>query len=164
MGGRPDCVTDRNGLAGRVLKTGLITAFLTGVGVLGRGPYRDTTRLTDVTLTALAAHRIGRMLAYERVAEPIREPFTATVTDASGVDETVVARGTGMRWVIGELVSCPLCVATWASLALTAGRRFLPGPTQVLVRVLAIAGLAELNYSVVERLEWSARAARRKAA
>lgn len=157
---------DRNGLGGRALKLSVAAGFLAASGVAGRRHTRKTDLLDplELSLTALAAHRIGRMIAFEKVAEPVREPFTATVPDQSGADETVVARGRGMQWAIGQLLSCPICIATWSALGLSIGHRVLPGPTRFLVRVLAIAGIAELNYLATERLEWAARAARRQSA
>ena len=157
--------SDRNGPAGRVLKLSLAGVFLAASGLAGaRG--RGGNALGDpleIGLTGLAAHRIGRMVAFEKVAEPLREPFTRTVPDESGADDTVVARGRGLQWAFGELLSCPVCVGTWAALGLSIGRMVLPGPTRFVIRVLAIAGIAELNYVAVERLEWGARASRRKA-
>jgi hypothetical protein len=154
---------DRNGPAGRALKLSLVGAFLAATGLAGsrdrRGLAADPI---DIGLTGLAAHRIGRMIAFEKVAEPLREPFTATVPDGSGADDTVVARGRGLQWALGELLSCPICVGTWAALGLSIGRLILPGPTRFVIRVLAIAGLAELNHVVVERLEWGARLDRRE--
>jgi hypothetical protein len=154
---------DRNGPAGRAVKLSLVGAFLAASGFAGsrdrRGLAADPI---EIGLTGLAAHRIGRMIAFEKVAEPLREPFTATVPDGSGADDTVVARGRGLQWALGELLSCPICVGTWAALGLSIGRLVLPGPTRFVIRVLAIAGLAELNHVVVERLEWGARVDRRE--
>lgn len=149
---------DRTGPEGRALKLTLIATFLSAAGLAGRQPPRVGT--LDVALMGLASHRIGRMIAFERVAAPIREPFTATVPHESGADETVVARGRGVRWVLGELLSCPICVGTWAALGLAIGMSLLPGPTRFVIRVLAVTGLAELNYVGVEWLEWAARANR----
>ncbi len=157
--------TDRSGPEGRALKATLVAVFLVATALAGsRRPARDRQAgLVELAMTGLAAHRIGRMIAFERVAEPIREPFTATVPDQTGTDETVVARGRGVRWAVGELLSCPTCVATWAALALSIGMHVFPGPTRFMVRVLSIAGVAELNHVAVEHLEWSARKARRSA-
>ena len=156
---------DRNGPEGRALKLTLIGVFVAAATAAGsQRSAKARTSALELAMTGMAAHRIGRMIAFEGVAEPIREPFTATVPDESGADETTVARGRGVRGAIGELLSCPICVGTWAALGLSIGMRVLPGPTRFVVRVLSIAGLAELNYVAVERLEWSARAARRDAA
>ena len=154
---------DRAGTEGRLLKLTFVGSFLAATALAsGRRPALPTP--TELVMLGLASHRIGRMLAFERVGEPFRAPFTTTVPDDSGTDETVVARGRGVRWVVGELVSCPTCVATWASLILAIGQRFLPAPTRVLVGILAAAGVAEVVNGVSEQLEWSARAARVNAA
>ncbi|CAN5555296.1 DUF1360 domain-containing protein [soil metagenome] len=156
---------DRTGEDGRALKLTLIGTFLASVAVAGReSSQREPAReALDIVLMGLASYRIGRMVAFERVAEPLREHFTEEVPDESGVDETVVARGTGPRWVIGELLSCPTCIATWAALGLSIGSAVLPGPFRMLTNVLATAGVAEIANSGVEHLEWSGRAARAKA-
>ena len=155
---------DRAGTEGRLVKLALVGAYsaLTlGAGVARR--RRDVPSVSELVVVGLASHRVGRMLAFERVGEPFREPFTATVPDESGADDTVVARGRGVRWVVGELVSCPTCVATWAALAMSLMRRFAPGPTSILIGSLATAGVAEVVNGLSERLEWTARAARRDA-
>lgn len=159
-------MTERSGPEGRALKLTLIATFLSALGVAGarRGWSDRFPNVLELGLMGMAAHRIGRMVAFEGVAEPIRAPFTATVPDDSGADDTVVAQGRGVRWVLGELMSCPTCVATWAALGLSIGRLILPGPTRFAVQVLGIAEVAELNYVAVEHLEWSSRAARRRSA
>ena len=157
---------DRYGVEGRLLKLTLIGTFLTSIGLTGTTRGRDLPRIGpfELLLLGLASYRIGRMIAFERVAQPLREPFTATVPDESGADETVVARGRGVRWVIGELMSCPTCVATWAALVLYVGLALVPGPTRMLVNVLAAVGVAEIAHVSVEQLEWSSRASRRQSA
>ena len=156
---------DPAGREGRLLKLTLVGTFLSSVLLVGRDRrVQAPVAMGDLLLLGLASHRIGRMVAFERVAEPIRAPFTATVPDESGADETVVARGRGVRWVLGELLSCPTCVATWSALGLTIGRRLLPGPTQMLVNILAVVGVSEVASNAVEELEWRARAHRRRAA
>ena len=150
---------DPAGAEGRLLKLTFVGTFL-GATVLASGRRPVLPSPAELVMLGLASHRIGRMVSFERVGEPFRAPFTATVPDESGADETVVARGRGVRWVLGELVSCPTCVATWASLGLAIGQRFLPAPTRVLVGVLAAAGVAEVVNGMSEQLEWSARAAR----
>ncbi|MDQ3346219.1 MAG: DUF1360 domain-containing protein [Chloroflexota bacterium] len=156
---------DRTGEDGRALKLTLVGTFLASIAVAGRqASGRKSARdPLDLVLMGLASYRIGRMVAFERVGEPLREHFTAEVPDESGVDDTVVARGRGPRWVIGELLSCPTCIATWAALGLSIGSAVLPGPIRMLTNVLAAAGVAEIANGGVEHLEWSARAARARA-
>ena len=157
---------DRGGTEGRLLKLGLIATYLGTIGLVGArvDGRRRRVSVVDIGLIGLASHRVGRIVAFERVAVPLREPFTATVPDGTGVDETVVARGRGVQWAIGELMSCPTCVASWAALMMYVGLAVVPGPTRALISVLAAAGVAEVVHNAVEQLEWGGRAARVRAA
>jgi len=115
----------------------------------------------DLALLGLSSFRVGRMIAFEGVAAPLREPFTETRVDGSGAGQTVVASGHGARHVLGELISCPICLGTWVAAGLVYGLHLAPRPTRVLLAVMSTTGVAELCYSATEWLDWNARAARR---
>ncbi|MHB1132163.1 MAG: DUF1360 domain-containing protein [Chloroflexota bacterium] len=117
----------------------------------------------DLVTLGLASYRTGRILAFERVAEPIRAPFTTTVPDESGFGETVVARGKGVQWSLGELLSCPICLATWVAAGLLYARDLIPRPTRIYVGVMGLAGVAELVYGLSEALLWFSHAKRGEA-
>lgn len=119
-------------------------------------------RPLDVTLLGLSTYRAGRLAAYDRVTEPLRDPFTATKPDEYGAGENVVAEGVGARKALGELVSCPTCVGTWVAAALVYGLQVAPGPTRVLLAILGATGLAELLDGASEALTWTAKAARKQ--
>jgi hypothetical protein len=149
----------------RATKLTLISVFL---GIMGTFAARLVKRDADVRLRpfdllllGLASFRIGRMIAFEGVAAPLRAPFTETQLDGSGAGQTVVAAGDGARRVFGELMSCPICLGTWVAAGLVYGLHLLPQPTRVLLAVMSTTGVAELCYSVTEALDWNARAARR---
>jgi hypothetical protein len=114
----------------------------------------------DLIMLGLASYRTGRIIAFERVAKPLREPFTETVPDGSGMGDTVVARGKGVRWALGELFSCPVCLATWVAAALLYSREIIPRPTRIYVGVMGIAGVAEIVFGISEALLWFAHAKR----
>lgn len=121
-------------------------------------------RPLDVAMLGLATYRAGRLAAYDRVTAPLREPFTETKPDAYGAGENVEAEGTGPRKAIGELISCPDCVAVWAAALLVYGLQAAPGPTRLLLTILAAAGLAELLDGANEALTWSGKAERKQSA
>lgn len=150
----------------RATKLTLMSVFL---GVLGtfaaramRGEHELNLRPFDLLLLGLASFRVGRMVAFEGVAAPIREPFTETQPDGSGAGQTVVAAGSGARRVFGELVSCPICVGTWVAAGLVYGLHLLPRQTRLFLAIMSTTGVAELCYSLTEALDWNARAARRR--
>ena len=157
---------DSDARQARATKLTLMSVF---VGVLGTFAARVVkaerdinVRPFDLLLLGLASFRVGRMIAFEGVAAPIREPFTETRPDASGAGQTVVATGRGARRVFGELVSCPICVGTWVAAGLVYGLHLLPRPTRIFLTILGTTGVAELCYSLTEALDWNARAARRR--
>ena len=49
----------------------------------------------DLALFSLATYRAGRLIAYDRVAEPFRDPVTETVPDGPGRRECRRRRGGG---------------------------------------------------------------------
>jgi hypothetical protein len=157
---------DSDARQARATKLTLMSVFL---GVLGtfatrlvRADRDVTPRPFELLLLGLASFRVGRMIAFEGVAAPIREPFTETRPDASGAGQTVVASGRGARRVFGELVSCPICVGTWVAAGLVYGLHLLPRPTRLFLTIMGTTGVAELCYSVTEALDWNARAARHR--
>jgi hypothetical protein len=117
----------------------------------------------DLIVLGLASYRTGRILAFERVAEPIRAPFTKTVPDDSGIGETVVAKGKGVQWSFGELFSCPICLATWVAAGLLYALELIPRPTRIYAGVMSIAGVAEIVYGLSETLSWFGHAKRGEA-
>lgn len=137
------------------------TVFSSRLGGRGQGA---APRPFDLVLLGLATYRTGRLVAYDRVLGPLREPFTETRGDATGAGQTVVAEGRGVRYVLGELLSCPVCVGTWVSAALVYGLWFAPLPTRVFLWIQGTIGLAEILSWTVESLTWFARATRKRAA
>ena len=104
----------------------------------------------EFLLLALATFRLGRMTAFDKVAEPLREPFTVTTEDSYGAAETVEPRGRGWRRVVGELLACPVCTGTWIAAGLVYGLHLLPGPTRVFTTIMATIGATELLQALQE--------------
>ena len=117
----------------------------------------------DAVLLAFATMRMGRMMAFDKIAEPLRAPFTKTVPDRNGAGSIVVPRGEGVRRSLGELLSCPICIGTWIAALFVYGYLVIPAPTRVFVAVLAVIGLAELLHSATEALCWTGIHARAQA-
>jgi hypothetical protein len=143
----------------------LVGLFL---GILGLFLSREQDRkrsfdlsMRDLVILGLATFRGARLVAYDRVAEPFRDPVTETVPDEFDAGENVVAEGAGVRKAIGELVSCPTCVGTWLAAGLVYGMHLAPGPTRLFAAILGVSGLAELFGASAETLTWTAQAARK---
>jgi hypothetical protein len=137
-----------------------LSLFATFSTRLMRG--RGEVGALDVALLGMATYRAGRMVAYDQVLGPVREPFTETRPDESGAGDTTVPEGSGARRALGELLSCPICAGTWVAAILTYGLHLLPGPTRVLLTILSAAGVAELLGATTEALSWGGAVARRR--
>jgi hypothetical protein len=120
------------------------------------------THAFDLVLLGTATYRLGRLIAYDKVAEPYREPFTETVPDSSGMGKTVVPKkqSRGVRRAIGELLSCPICTGTWVAAALTYSLHQFPRPTRMFLMMMSAVGMAELLNAATEALKWTGRAER----
>jgi hypothetical protein len=103
---------------------GLIALFnaLLG-GFLAARSQRLPTRvgLGDILLMGVATHKLSRLVAKDRVLSGLRAPVARYVRDGSPSEVEEQARGTGVQKAIGELVTCPYCVALWVAALLNYG-------------------------------------------
>lgn len=132
------------------------------LAVVGLSQFNPPTLpLSFLPFFALAVLRMARTLSFNEVAEPLRQPFTNVVPDSCGAGDNVHPKpGTGLRHVIGSLLACPICTATWSALVLYGLWVIFPAFGKTLVYVLAFAGAAEVVHWGAESLEWVGRAAR----
>ena len=161
-------MADRQVRQERMTYVTLVGLFVTLLGAFALRERDEKRAFTmdprDLALFGLATFRAGRLVAYDRVAEPFRDPVTETVPDEYEAGENVVAEGAGVQKAIGELVSCPTCVGTWVGAGLVYGFRLAPGPTRLFASILAVSGLAELISAATEALSWSGKVARKYSA
>lgn len=138
------------GVYGLTVGAGVTLARLTG-----RRP--PDLGLWDVALMTVATHKLARLVAKDPVTSPIRAPFTRYegVSGPSELEEEV--RGTGVRHALGELLSCPFCLAQWVGTAYVGGMTFAPRMTRLAgATVTAVAG-ADWLQLVYTRLQRSAK-------
>ncbi|MEP7355980.1 MAG: DUF1360 domain-containing protein [Anaerolineales bacterium] len=149
-------------------KLGLIAVFLgTFAAIAATPPFRRRHKkaldlpLTDVALLAMATYRLGRLVAFDQVLEPVRAPVAETVPDPSGAGEVVVPRGKGARQALGELITCPICAGTWIAAGLVYALHLFPSPTRLFLLINSTMGSVELLNAVTESLSWTGEAARK---
>lgn len=108
----------------------------------------------DVALMAVTTHRVARTLAKDPVTSPLRAPFTRFegVSGPSELHEEV--RGTGARHAVGELITCPFCLAQWVATAYAAGLVFSPHATRfagATITAVAAADWLQLAYTRLQQ-------------
>ncbi len=118
-----------------VVWTGLLTAML---GVTARkgdaGPAG-----AELPIFGLATFTLTKALAKEKVGVWAREPLVE-----DGADGDRRPRGRGVRYVLGELVTCPRCLGTWSSLGLISLRVARPREGRIVAGVLATAAINDV--------------------
>ncbi|MFI8461852.1 DUF1360 domain-containing protein [Kitasatospora sp. NPDC085464] len=131
--------------------TGLMGTYATAV-LATAAAARATRRplpapgLWDVTLSALATHQLGRLVAKDPVTSPLRAPFTRFEGTSGPAELDEEVRGTGARKAIGELLSCPFCTGLWIATGITAGTLFAPRATRLATATLSALAAADLLH------------------
>ena len=129
-----------------------------------RGRAQRPISPMDLVLLGLSTLRLGRMVSYDLVTEPLRQPFTKTVPDPTGAGDTVEPReGSGFQRSLGQLIACPICTGTWVAAGLVYFFYSLPGPSRIFMTMMGTTGLAEILNALVENWSWSGQLARVRA-
>lgn len=134
---------------------GGLAAFIAYMTIWGPGLAAFQLRWLDLVLLVFATYRMGHLIAYDLVTEPLRKFFAETVPDSTGAGESVEPRGEGARRAVGQLISCPICSGTWAAAVMVYALYLWPDPTRVFLLVLASIGAAELLNAAGEAFSWT---------
>ncbi|MCW2507735.1 MAG: uncharacterized protein JWP68_883, partial [Modestobacter sp.] len=96
-----------------------------------------------------------RTIAKDPIASPLRAPFT-TFQGQSG--EAEIAEGIrvhgGVKHAIGELVTCPFCLAQWTATALVFGYATATKATRLAaltMTMVAVADAAQFGYDALQQ-------------
>ncbi|MFX3622839.1 MAG: DUF1360 domain-containing protein [Ectobacillus sp.] len=103
-------------------------------------------------LFAFASFRLTRLLVYDKITRFVRAPFIDEIEvqeeDGSVATYTKV-KGSGLRYWIGELLSCHWCTGVWAAALLLGCYYWFPRLTEPFVFLFAIAGMAAMIETLV---------------
>jgi len=149
---------DDRPVRGYALVLGGYVAFAGTLGLVGRGlgvRLPDRVSLADTALLGVATHKASRLLTKDAVTAPLRAPFTRfeEETGMGEVNESI--RGHGTQHAVGQLATCPFCVAMWVSTGLTAGMVFTPRLTRLVATMLtAVAASDTLQLGYDAARQW----------
>jgi hypothetical protein len=103
----------------------------------------------DAFLLTVATFRLSRRIAKDPVTSPLRAPFTA-FQGPSGhaeVAEEVREHG-GVKHAVGELLTCPFCLAQWVGTAFAFGYATAPRATRLAALAMTtVAGSDVLQFA-----------------
>ena len=99
-----------------------------------RGDDPAPSEPAELLLYGAATAGLARVLGKEKVSSWVRAPF---------VDEPPEGerrpKGQGLRYAVGELLTCTRCLGSWSALTLVGLRAIAPRPTRVAATLLALS-------------------------
>jgi hypothetical protein len=108
---------------------GLLTALVVAARRRGTVPRLDGPELAA---TAAATFALSKLVAHEKVESWLRVPFVEERPDGDRQP-----RGEGLRYAVGELLTCSRCAGAWSALGLVGLRTLSPDAGRVVTTVLA---------------------------
>jgi len=123
---------------------GVVATAAAVAGVTGRRPPEQIS-LMDLGLMAACTHKVSRLVAKDPVTSPLRAPFTRFAGVSGPAELKEEPRNT-----IGELLSCPFCIAQWAATGYAVGMIFAPRFTRLVgatMTAVAAADWLQLAYA-----------------
>ncbi len=135
-----------------------VAGALAAAARLTRRQVPDGLSVRDVVLSAVATHKLSRLITKDPVTSPLRAPFTRYQGQSGPAELQEEVRGTGARKAVGELITCPFCIDMWVATGLVAGFVFLPRVTRLATDTLAVlagADLLQFGYALIEEKEQS---------
>jgi hypothetical protein len=126
---------------------GLVSAAAAAVRASGR-ELPERIPVGDAFLLTVATFRLARRIAKDPVTAPIRAPFVR-FEGASGhaeVAEEVREHG-GAKHAVGELLTCPFCLAQWVGTGFVFGYVSAPKVTRLAALTMTmVAGSDVLQF------------------
>jgi hypothetical protein len=97
----------------------------------------------DLALSALATFKLSRLIAKDPITSPLRAPFTRYkgVTGPSELAEE--PREGPVRHSVGELVSCPFCLAQWIATGFVGGLVLAPRFTRMVAATFSVVAVSD---------------------
>lgn len=128
---------------------GLMAMYAAFAGGLGLAAFRrglpERVSAGDLALLGVATAKLSRLLSRDRVTSPLRAPVVRFEDFTSGSEVEESPRGHGVQLALGELATCPYCLAQWVGTALLGGLLLRPRETRA---VAGLLGLLAVNDAV----------------
>jgi hypothetical protein len=123
------------------LLSGIYGATLGGIAMLAKREDRFAAPMpaSELLWGAAAVFGLAQPLVHEKVEGWLRAPFVSEI----GEDQAEAShepRGSGVRYAVGELVSCSRCSGAWIALGLTGLHVAAPRTARVVTRTFALSG------------------------
>jgi hypothetical protein len=121
-------------------------AALATVLLAARDKGEEPVRPAEIVPLGVATFALSKLVAKEKVDKWVRDPFVEERADGERRP-----KGRGLRYAVGELLTCTRCVGTWSALGLVALRVTRPREARV---VSAVLGASAVNDWTQAGFNW----------
>jgi hypothetical protein len=113
-------------------------AMLGALLVAARDKGDEPVRATEIVPLGIATFALAKLVSKEKVDAWVREPFVEETADGRR------PKGEGLRYAVGEMLTCTRCVGVWSALGLTALRVVRPREARVVTTVLGASAVNDV--------------------
>lgn len=147
---------DERPLAGySLLMSGYTAVTAIAVAVLARRRRGvEVPSAWELVLMAVAVHQLTRTVAKDAVLSPVRAGFTVFAGPAGPGEVMESPRPGPVRHAVGELITCPFCLAQWVATAVMVSWAASPSATRWGTRTMAVISASNVlqhAYSLLEQ-------------
>jgi len=121
-------------------------AALATVLLASRDKGEEPVKPAEIVPLGIATFALSKLVAKEKVDRWVREPFVEESPDGERRP-----KGSGLRYAVGELLTCTRCVGTWSALGMVALRVTRPREARV---VSAVLGASAVNDWAQSGFNW----------
>jgi hypothetical protein len=130
---------------------GGIVALAAAGRITGR-PLPERYQVTDIVLGGIATYKFARIVSKDAVTTPFRAPFTEFKENAGSGEVNEEPRHSHPAHAIGELLTCPFCLAPWISVPYVAALVIKPELARTWAAVFSIVGMSDMLQQVYGRV------------
>jgi len=117
------------------------SALLGAILVAGREQRDDPVQPAEAVPLGVATFALAKLVAKEKVEAWVREPFVEQTQDGRR------PKGEGLRYVMGEVLTCTRCVGMWSALGLVGLRVLRPRESRVVNLVLTASAVNDASQA-----------------
>lgn len=132
---------------------GLVGAAATAIRVSGR-ELPSRIPLGDAVLLTIGTFRLARRIAKDPVTAPVRAPFVSYqgTSGEAEVAEEVREHG-GVKHAVGELLTCPFCMAQWVGTGFVLGYVTAPRATRLAALTMTMVAGSDVLQFVYDAIQ-----------
>jgi hypothetical protein len=132
---------------------GLVGAAATAIRASGRELPRSIP-IGDAVLLTIGTFRLARRIAKDPVTAPVRAPFVSYqgTSGEAEVAEQVREHG-GVKHAVGELLTCPFCMAQWVGTGFVLGYVTAPRATRLAALTMTMVAGSDILQFVYDAIQ-----------